>query len=195
MTALILLSFLLCLPVKGKARQVALSDRGVEPAASRDNGTTAVALNPASRSESAHPIRRLSRHTNAVLRAKCLPRHTSLPRTWQQARLWHLQAHRAKKSTCAPPTPWPSWWYRQAMCIHHYEGSFTADTGNGYGGGYQFLVSTFNRAAGGAVPYVSSTGHIARLSPFVQTIAAYRIWRQDGGSWREWGTAGMCGLA
>lgn len=139
----------------------------------------------------------LAEHTNAILRAKCRPTYASLagPR-----RLWvrrHLRAHRVKKGVCAPPTPWPSWWYGQAMCIHGHEGSWTADTGNGYGGGFQFLVSTWNRAPrlDGRIPFASSTSAIARLSPYVQTLAAFVIWRQDGGSWREWGTARKCGLA
>jgi hypothetical protein len=32
-------------------------------------------------------------------------------------------------------------------------------------------------------------------SPAQQTFVTWRTWIHDGRSWREWGTAGVCGLA
>ena len=88
------------------------------------------------------------------------------------------------------PTP-PAWWLRQAACIRAHEGWWTANTGNGYEGAYQFLDSTW-RSVGG---FVDRYGRGASLaSPAEQTYRAWLVWRRDGGSWREWGTAGRCGL-
>lgn len=72
------------------------------------------------------------------------------------------------------------------------------DEVNGYGGGMQFLVGTWNRAADlshGVVPRVSSEAAIAGQRARVQIHAAWLIWLQDGRSWREWPqTSRACGL-
>lgn len=78
-------------------------------------------------------------------------------------------------------------WYRDAMCIHRHEGRWDANTGNGYYGGMQFLLSTWRRAGGIGYPH--------QFSPREQLYRARIIWKQDGRSWREWGTAGMCGVS
>jgi hypothetical protein len=93
----------------------------------------------------------------------------------------------------AVPRHWhpPAWWLRQAACIRSHEGWPTAATGNSYEGSYQFLRSTWE-SVGGAV---ASSGHWASVAPLrEQTYRAWLVWSRDGGSWREWGTAGMCGL-
>lgn len=91
----------------------------------------------------------------------------------------------------------PHAFYLQAMCVHSHEGAWPDDTGNGFGGGLQFMVSTWNTAArlsGGVLPYVSTTAEIGRLSPMTQIYGAYMIVLNDG-SWREWPqTARMCRL-
>ncbi|RDI73279.1 Transglycosylase-like domain-containing protein [Gaiella occulta] len=104
------------------------------------------------------------------------------------------------------PTPMPKqWqppgaWLRQAMCIHRHESVDWHRAGRDwqgrpspYFGGMQFLVSTWRRAGGSGLP--------SDASPREQLYRAYRIWDMgagrmgDGlGSWREWGTAGACGL-
>lgn len=67
------------------------------------------------------------------------------------------------------------------------EGSWSADTGNGYHGGLQFLSSTWARAGG--------TGDAAQASAAEQIYRAWIIWRSHGGSWSEWGdTRTACGL-
>lgn len=96
------------------------------------------------------------------------------------------------------PRHWhaPAWWLGHpstaasratgAWCIHEHEGAWNANTGNGYFGGMQFLLSTWRRAGGSGYPHLSS--------PREQLYRAWVIWRWDGGSWREWGTRGACGL-
>jgi hypothetical protein len=88
----------------------------------------------------------------------------------------------------AVPKRWhpPGWWLAQAACIRSHEGWWTANTGNGYFGAYQFLLSTWQSVGGPGYPH--------QASPLEQTYRAWLVWRRDGGSWREWGTAGRCGL-
>jgi hypothetical protein len=72
------------------------------------------------------------------------------------------------------------------MCIHHYEGAWNDNTGNGYFGGLQFLLSTWNSVNGPSRPDL--------VSPREQLFRAWLVWRRDGNSFREWGTASLCGL-
>jgi hypothetical protein len=92
----------------------------------------------------------------------------------------------------------PSWWLRQAVCIHQHEGAWNDNTGNSYFGGLQFLPSTWYRAGGAHSSAFDHPGEQTRYpfttSPREQLYRAWIIWRRDGGSWREWGTAGKCGL-
>jgi hypothetical protein len=93
----------------------------------------------------------------------------------------------------AAPSGWrpQTFWLQQASCVHHYEGSWNAATGNGYEGGLQFLRSTWT-SVGGAV---DANGRWASVvSPREQLFRAWLVWKRDGDSWREWGTAGLCGL-
>lgn len=86
----------------------------------------------------------------------------------------------------------PAGWYSQALCLHHLEGAWNDSTGNGYEGGLQFLLSTWLSVGG---PVDRRRGHWASVaSPREQLYRAYLVWRRDGRSWREWGTAGACGL-
>jgi resuscitation-promoting factor RpfA len=88
----------------------------------------------------------------------------------------------------ALPPHWhaPAWWLPQAICIHHREGAWTANTGNGYYGGFQFLLSTWRRAGGVGRPDLQPVHE--------QLYRAWVVYRRDGNSWREWGTARACGL-
>lgn len=69
---------------------------------------------------------------------------------------------------------------------------------NSYGGGMQFVVSTWNRAvrlSGGLVPYASSQSAIAAQPAGTQILAAFFIVRDDRWSWSEWpNTSRACGL-
>ncbi len=82
-------------------------------------------------------------------------------------------------------------WFREAICIHHYEGAWNDATGNGYEGGMQFLLSTWTSVGG----RVSRSGHWASVaSPREQLYRAWLVWLRDGRTWREWGSASVCGL-
>lgn len=102
------------------------------------------------------------------------------------------------------PTPW-EW---GALCIHDGylrdaagkvlrrvgmgEGSWSANTGNGYFGGMQFSAAAWARAGGSVRPDLAS--------PREQLYRAWVTWRADGLRWSmsdggEWGdTATACGL-
>lgn len=86
------------------------------------------------------------------------------------------------------PRHWhaPAAWLREAVCIHAHEGAWDANTGNGYEGGFQFLPGTWHSVAG--------HGHAYDATPREQLYRAWLVWKRDGGSWREWGTARACGL-
>lgn len=97
--------------------------------------------------------------------------------TSRAARAWH-------------PEPW---WLHGAFCVHNHEsvdwflaGRDWAGNPSPYYGGMQFLPSTWRAAGGHGLP--------SDWSPREQLYRAFVTWRADGGSWREWGTAGMCGL-
>jgi hypothetical protein len=54
----------------------------------------------------------------------------------------------------------------------------------------QFLVSTWNSAGG----HAQTTGDIGRAPIKEQLYRAWLVWKRDGGSWREWGSAPACHL-
>ena len=97
------------------------------------------------------------------------------------------------------PRHWhaPPWWLHQAVCIHQREGAWNDNTGNSYFGGMQFLQSTW-RSVGG--PYEEAFNHPGdrrypfAASPREQLYRAWLVYRRDGNSWREWGTAPACGV-
>lgn len=87
----------------------------------------------------------------------------------------------------------PRGWLREAFCIHRHESvdwyrAYVDWQGNpsSYSGGMQFRLSTWRRAGG--------TGHPHEWRPREQVYRAFVIWRANGGSWSEWGSAGKCGL-
>lgn len=87
----------------------------------------------------------------------------------------------------------PRGWLRGAFCIHrnesvdwHRRWVDWAGRPSQYAGGMQFLQSTWDRAGGHGEPW--------EWGPREQVYRAFVIWTKNGGSWREWGTAGICGL-
>lgn len=81
----------------------------------------------------------------------------------------------------------PSWWVRQALCVHRYEGSWT-DPGAPFYGGMQFDYSTWLANGGGRY---AQTANLA--TPHEQLHIAYVTWKQRG--WYPWPTtARLCGL-
>jgi hypothetical protein len=94
-----------------------------------------------------------------------------MPRTWHAPSWW--LGH-------PPPHPTGAW------CIHSREGAWNANTGNGYYGGMQFLLSTWRSVGGPSRPDL--------VTPREQLYRTWLVYLRDGSSWREWGTARICGL-
>src|SRR5438046_2844593 len=84
-------------------------------------------------------------------------------------------------------------WLAEARCIHLKEGPWSANTGNGYFGGFQFAAETWLRAGGQPDPAFAHPGE--RQFPFRASAAeqlhrAWIVWKRAGGSWRSWGAVG-----
>jgi resuscitation-promoting factor RpfA len=84
-------------------------------------------------------------------------------------------------------------WLAQARCVHAHEGPWSANTGNGYFGGFQFAAQTWRRVGGAQVAALSHPGNAA--FPFAvpvreQLYRAWRLWQHDGGTWLSWGATG-----
>ena len=82
----------------------------------------------------------------------------------------------------------PRGFFKAAWCIHTHESVDFHISNPPYGNGFQFMLSTWVRAGGNPAWWITA-------SPREQFYRAWRIWKQDGYSWREWSTAGACGLA
>jgi resuscitation-promoting factor RpfA len=81
----------------------------------------------------------------------------------------------------------PRSWFRDALCVHRYEGSWT-DPGAPYFGGMQFDLPTWR--ANGGFRYARYPHH---ATPHEQLLVAYMTWKRRG--WHPWpNTARMCGL-
>ena len=99
-----------------------------------------------------------------------------------------LLALSASTAAQAHPRPFPSWWLRAALCVHQHEGSWHANTGNGFTGGMQFLDSTWLSNGGGRY---AARAFLA--SPHEQLHVAFVLWQRAG--WGPWpNTSRMCGL-
>jgi len=84
-------------------------------------------------------------------------------------------------------------WLAQARCVHLQEGSWSANTGNGYFGGMQFAAKTWRRVGGKRDTSFGHSGDPAypfRATASEQLYRAWVLWRRDGGSWRSWGAVG-----
>lgn len=96
-------------------------------------------------------------------------------------------------SAQAARPPYPAWWWRQAQCVHMHESADWHRAGvdwrgrpSPYYGGMQFTLYTWRSVGGRGLP--------SDASPREQLYRAWLVWKRDGGSWREWGTASVCGL-
>ena len=75
-------------------------------------------------------------------------------------------------------------------CVHHYEGAWDDDTGNGYYGGLQ-MDRTFELTYGHE--FVQSFGNANRWPPALQLAVAIRAWTHRG--FHPWpNSARLCGL-
>lgn len=115
---------------------------------------------------------------------------------------WHWSSHRPAPGARPEYGLAGRWWWRTTDIPNgQYGGAGEAawNEVNGYGGGMQMLLSTWNRAAdhsGGRLPRLSSNGAIARMPVVAQIFASYVIVViVDHGSWHEWPlTSRACGL-
>ena len=88
------------------------------------------------------------------------------------------------------PARWhiPRAWLSDALCIHRHEAVNWHERRNPSSrGGMQFLYSTWHGVGGYGDP--------ADATAREQLYRARILWLRDGGSWREWSTARLCGLA
>jgi hypothetical protein len=84
-------------------------------------------------------------------------------------------------------------WLLQARCIHLKEGSWTANTGNGYFGGMQFARATWRRVGGQLDPAFRHPGDATypfSVSSTEQLYRAWVLWQRDGETWHSWGAVG-----
>jgi Transglycosylase-like domain len=110
-----------------------------------------------------------------------LPRTPRGGRPGKWRRLAVTLARRAQR-----PPHWSQW-----LCIHQFEGSWTANTGNGYYGGLQMDLDFQREYAPGLL---RQKGTANRWSPVEQMWVAERAHR-SGRGFTPWpNTARMCGL-
>lgn len=87
----------------------------------------------------------------------------------------------------------PAAWLLQAECVHLKEGPWSANTGNGYFGGFQFEAATWKRVGGTADPAFAHPGNPAypfHASAREQLYRAWLLWVRDGRTWHSWGAVG-----
>lgn len=87
----------------------------------------------------------------------------------------------------------PARWLAQAQCIHHHEGAWTANTGNGYFGGMQFAAATWTGMKGPKDAALTHPGDPAfpfRVPMLQQLRIAWLVWAHDGHTWKSWGAVG-----
>ena len=111
----------------------------------------------------------------------------SCPAVRRLAALWRSRAFRAQAAFKA----WYGRTYEKWRCIHEHEGRWN-DPDPPYWGGLQ-MTYAFQQAHGPR--WLARWGTADHWPIWAQLLAAEDAWRRDGGSFREWGTAGRCGLA
>jgi hypothetical protein len=85
----------------------------------------------------------------------------------------------------------PSFLVSAFSCIHHYEGAWNANTGNGYYGGLQMDMSFQSRYGG---DYLSRWGTADNWPAWAQIHAAARAYQSGRGFYPWPNTARACGL-
>jgi len=104
--------------------------------------------------------------------------------------LWLALGGAAAQETALAQGTTSKWLWNAFMCIHRYEGSWSANTGNGYYGGLQ-MDWNFMRAYG--PEYLRRWGPAHNWPPSVQIEVASRAWKTRGfGPWPN--TRRMCGV-
>jgi hypothetical protein len=102
-------------------------------------------------------------------------------RTWVRS-VWHKRYLTWRKRWINRPVV-PRSVFNDFMCIHHYEGAWNDETGNGYHGGLQMDYS-FETTYG--PEFYAQWGDAGHWPPIDQIIAAYRAYLSRGFSpWPE----------
>jgi hypothetical protein len=109
-------------------------------------------------------------------------------------RLWQarsaLAALQVAQHGAAKPAV-PAWLYAAFLCIHRYEGAWSANTGNGYYGGLQMDLGFQTRYG---ADYLARLGTADRWPPGAQIEVAARAY-ESGRGFGPWpNTARACGL-
>jgi hypothetical protein len=99
--------------------------------------------------------------------------------------LWTTRAKQAQYAAQHPPR------LKDWLCIHHYEGAWPDDTGNGYYGGLQMDMN-FMSAYGGAL--LRKKGTADHWTPLEQIWVAERAYESGRGFYPWPNTARWCGL-
>jgi hypothetical protein len=111
---------------------------------------------------------------------------------WLRDHRWRPRARRAEATLARWRLlhPYSSAWLAAALCVHGKEGSWTANTGNGYFGGMQFDMASWY---GWPVYGERFASRPDLATPAEQLLASYRYWKVSG--WHPWpNTAHACGL-
>jgi Transglycosylase-like domain len=103
---------------------------------------------------------------------------------WVRA-LWQQRALQARVHALHPPHR------SEFLCIHRFEGSWTANTGNGYYGGLQ-MDAVFQRLYGADL--FRRKGTADHWTPLEQIWVAERAYRRGRGFYPWPNTARFCGL-
>ena len=97
----------------------------------------------------------------------------------------------SRRPVTAPHLTAPAWLTDAFTCIHHYEGAWNANTGNGYYGGLQMDYGFMSHYA---PDYVRRWGTADRWPPWAQIDAAVRAYHSGRGFGPWPNTARACGL-
>jgi hypothetical protein len=134
------------------------------------------------------------RSTGRSLASARLPAAKRLPAK-QQLFTWEQRAAAAALDVSRHATRLtligPRWLTDAFVCIHGYEGAWTADSGNGYYGGLQ-MDWAFMRRYGG--DFLSRWGTADRWPAWAQIQASVRAYQSGRGFWPWPNTARACGL-
>lgn len=106
-------------------------------------------------------------------------------------RLWQRRSAFAALEVAEHGVAIPAWLNGSFLCIHHFEGAWNANTGNGYFGGLQMDLSFQTRYG---PEFLARWGTADNWPPWAQLQAAVRAY-QAGRGFGPWpNTARFCGL-
>lgn len=98
---------------------------------------------------------------------------------------------RETRAALRPQPVAPKWLVDAFACIHHYEGSWSANTGNGYYGGLQMDIAFQSRYG---ADFMRAYGTADRWPIRAQLTAAVRAYQSGRGFYPWPNTARTCGL-